>query len=230
MRARINLSGPLTDRDPRTALEIARTGLEQARRLGHRQGESMLIGNSSVGAIETGAWDWARTEVRTGLEEANSEEERTLLMQFLVHLLVEGGANADAELDETDAWFAERVADEPYLASAMAGNRAFRAIQAATSRRRRRRTSRPDDSTRSTPSPPSRRHRPRPGCTKPGVVADEASRRCARRVPHAAAALTLRPVDAVSAAVEGRLDTPGVGILGDVRRAFAGSGPSVARR
>ena len=50
-------------------------------------------------------------------------------MQFLVHLLVEGGANADAELDETDAWFAERVADEPYLASAMAGNRAFRAIQ-----------------------------------------------------------------------------------------------------
>ena len=32
IRARINISGPLTDRDPRTAFEIARTGLEQARR------------------------------------------------------------------------------------------------------------------------------------------------------------------------------------------------------
>ncbi len=86
------MGGPLTDRDPRAAFEVSRVGLEQVRRFGHRQGESMLIGNSSVGAIETGAWEWARTEVRTGLEEARSEEERIVLLGFLVQLLVEAGA------------------------------------------------------------------------------------------------------------------------------------------
>jgi len=129
IRARINMGGPLTDRDPRAAFEISRVGLQQVRRFGHRQGESMLIGNSSVGAIETGAWDWARTEVRAGLEEARSEEERIVLTGLLVQLLVEAGENADAELDEMNAWLAEHVRDEPYLESAIANNRAARAIQ-----------------------------------------------------------------------------------------------------
>jgi class 3 adenylate cyclase/tetratricopeptide (TPR) repeat protein len=129
IRARINMGGPLMDRDPRAAFEISRVGLEQVRRFGHRQGESMLIGNSSVGAIETGEWDWARAEVRAGLDEATSEEERILLLGFLAQLLVEGGESADAELDETDSWFAGRVRDEPYLESAIAANRANRALQ-----------------------------------------------------------------------------------------------------
>ncbi len=129
IRARINMGGPLTDRDPRAAFEISRVGLEQVRRFGHRQGESMLIGNSSVGAIETGEWDWALSEVRAGLEEATSEEERILLLGFVIQLLVEGGEKADVELDETDAWFAGHVGDEPYLESSIAINRANRAIQ-----------------------------------------------------------------------------------------------------
>ena len=129
IRARINTGGPLIDRDPRAAFEVSRVGLEQVRRFGHRQGESMLIGNSSAAAIATGEWEWARTEIRAGLEEARSEEERIVLLGFWIELRVEGGEDADAELDETDAWFAGRVADEPYLESAVANNRRARALQ-----------------------------------------------------------------------------------------------------
>jgi hypothetical protein len=129
IRARTNMGGPLTDRDPRASFEISRVGLEQARRFGHRQGVSMLIGNSSVGALETGEWAWARAEIGAGLEEAASEEERVTLLDFLSQLRVEGGEDASSELDETDTWLRAHVEDEPYLASNLALNRARRALQ-----------------------------------------------------------------------------------------------------
>jgi len=128
IRARINMGGPLTDRDPRAAFEISRGGLELARRFGHRQGVSMLIGNASTGAIETGEWGWARAEVRTGLEQAASQEERITLLQFLGVLLVEGGLPADAELDEGGRWLQAHVAEEPHLQSGVSSTRALRAV------------------------------------------------------------------------------------------------------
>lgn len=84
IRARTNMGGPLTDRDPRAAFEVLRVGLELARRFGDRQGVSMLVGNASIGALETGEWDWARSELGTALEEIASEEERILLLAFVV--------------------------------------------------------------------------------------------------------------------------------------------------
>jgi class 3 adenylate cyclase/tetratricopeptide (TPR) repeat protein len=127
IRARINLGGPLMDRDPRAAFDISRVGLEQVRRFGHRQGESMLIVNTSAGAVETGQWDWAREQIGAGLEAATGEEERALLLGLLVELRVQGGESADAELDEAGAWLAAHVADEPYLESSIATNDAARA-------------------------------------------------------------------------------------------------------
>ena len=127
IRARINMSGPLTDHDPRAAFEVSRAGLELARRFGNRMGVSMLIGNASIGAIETGEWDWARTEIRAGLDEATSPELRITLLSFLVILLVEGGLAADAELDEGDAWLLGHVAAEPYLQSSVSSFQAIRA-------------------------------------------------------------------------------------------------------
>ena len=130
VRARTNMGGPLVDRDPRAGFEVSRVGLEQARRFGNRQGVSMLVGNASVGARETGEWAWARTEVTAGLDEAASEEERIVLLAYLSELLVEAGEDATAELDEVDAWLAGHVADEPHLESSIASSRATRAIQA----------------------------------------------------------------------------------------------------
>jgi hypothetical protein len=131
IRARTNMGGPLTDRDPKAAFEVSRVGLELARRFGHRQGVSMLIGNASVGAIETGAWEWASAEIRAGLDKAASAEERVVLLMFLAQLLVEGGAPADSEIDEVERWLETRLEEEPYLASSVAGMRAARALARA---------------------------------------------------------------------------------------------------
>jgi tetratricopeptide (TPR) repeat protein len=129
IRARINMGGPLTDRDPRAAFETSRVGLEQARRFGHQQGVSMLVVNASVGAIESGAWDFARAELRAGLDGAASEEERIVLLGIDIEVRVQSGMDAAAELDEAGAWLAAHVAAEPYLESAIAVNDAIRALQ-----------------------------------------------------------------------------------------------------
>ena len=129
IRARTNMGGPLTDRDPRAAFEVSRIGLEQAKRYGHRQGVSMLIGNSSVGAIETGAWGWARSELTAGLEQTGSEEERVTLLTFLSQVLVESGEDATSELDQVETWLVRHAPDEPHLESAVATTHAARAVQ-----------------------------------------------------------------------------------------------------
>src|SRR5487761_2752259 len=117
IRARTNMGGPLTDREPRLAYEVSRVGLELVRRFGHRLGVSLLIGNASTGAIETGEWDWALAELQRGLEQASTGEERITVLQFLAWLLVEKGEPADAEIDEIEGWAPPRVADEPYVRS-----------------------------------------------------------------------------------------------------------------
>ena len=71
-----------------------------------------------------------------GLDEAASEEERIVLLGFLVQLLVEGGANADAEIDEVERWLTAHVAEEPYLESAVSGIRCRSGPAARRPRRR----------------------------------------------------------------------------------------------
>ena len=129
IRARTNLGGPLTDRDPRAAFDVSRVGLELARRFGHRLGVSMLIVNASSGAVESGEWDFARTEIAAGLDQAVSDEERITLLLFLAPLLIEGGATADVEVDEVERWLTAHVEEEPYLASSVSGVRSARALQ-----------------------------------------------------------------------------------------------------
>ena len=129
IRARTNLGGPLTDRDPRAAFEVSRVGLELARRFGHRLGVSMLIVNASTGAIETGEWDWARAEIRAGLEQAVSDAERITLLSFLAPILIEGGEDADAEVEEVEHWLTAHVEEQSFLASSASGMRSARALQ-----------------------------------------------------------------------------------------------------
>ncbi len=130
IRARTNLGGPLTDSDPRAALDVSRVGLELARRFGHRMGVSLLVVNASTGAFESGEWDFARAELRTALDEASSDEERVTLLQFLVQVLVEGGANADAEIDEVEQWLAAHLDEQAFLSSTASAMRSARALQA----------------------------------------------------------------------------------------------------
>ena len=94
IRARMNLGGPLTDRDPRAAYDVSRGGLEVARRVGRALALSMLTGNASVGAKEIGEWAWALEQIHAGFEAATSVEQRMTLLGFEVEFLVEQGVPA----------------------------------------------------------------------------------------------------------------------------------------
>jgi hypothetical protein len=89
----------------------------------------MLVVNASIGAIECGEWEFARAELRAGLDGAASEEERIVLLGIDIEMWVQSGVDAAAELDEAGAWLSAHVADEPYLESAIAVNDALRALQ-----------------------------------------------------------------------------------------------------
>jgi hypothetical protein len=56
LRGRINLAAN-PGMEPRQGFEIARAGIEIARRIGHRRAEFGLLGNYSFTALTTGAWD-----------------------------------------------------------------------------------------------------------------------------------------------------------------------------
>ncbi len=127
-RARTNLGGPLCDRDPRAAFEVSRVGLELARRAGNGLWISMLVGNASVAAAEIGEWAWAVAEIDAALEHATGDEERTTLLGFKCEYLVNQGLDAEAELDEVQAWFVARLADEPALQSGLEFGEALRAL------------------------------------------------------------------------------------------------------
>ena len=130
IRARMNLGGPLTDRDPRAAYDVSRGGLEVARRVGRALAFSMLTGNASVGAKEVGEWAWALEQIHAGFEAATSVEQRMTLLGFEVEFLVEQGKPATSELAESEAWILARVTDEPYLEGNLHSLRAYRAMQA----------------------------------------------------------------------------------------------------
>ncbi len=129
LRARTNLGGPLTDRDPRAAFEISRVGLENARRFGHRMGISFLAANTSAAAFECGEWDVARAEIRARLDDATSDEERIMMIPFLAPLIVESGANADAEFEAVARWLAAHEDDGSYVRLTMIPAEAARAMQ-----------------------------------------------------------------------------------------------------
>ena len=139
IRARTNMGGPLTDRDPRAAFEVSRVGLEQARRFGHRQGVSMLIGNASVGAIETGRLglgpgrDRARASRRPPARRSGSSSWASSPSCGSR----EARTRARSSTRPTPGSPAH-VADEPYLESSIAMNGAARAACSAATWRRRR--------------------------------------------------------------------------------------------
>ncbi|MBI3750663.1 MAG: AAA family ATPase [Chloroflexi bacterium] len=62
LRAQTNLSDALISRDPRSALETARAGLEVVRHLGRLDFLSTLTLNGAYPAFRTGDWDWAVAE------------------------------------------------------------------------------------------------------------------------------------------------------------------------
>jgi class 3 adenylate cyclase/tetratricopeptide (TPR) repeat protein len=126
LRARTNLGGPLSDRDVQAQLAVSRSGLELARRLGHRQSATLLLGNSAAAAHETGEWGWAVGELRAAME-AEEAEQRVVILMFLIEFLADRGEQLDEAADEVEAWIQAHLAEEPHLESSELNIRAQRA-------------------------------------------------------------------------------------------------------
>ena len=69
-RARMNASNWYLEEDPRRGLDIAATGVELARSVGHGDWAAALAGNASMAALVTGEWDRV-TRYRDDLDSAH---------------------------------------------------------------------------------------------------------------------------------------------------------------
>jgi class 3 adenylate cyclase/tetratricopeptide (TPR) repeat protein len=76
LRAQTNLSDAQISRDPRAALETARTALESVRRLGRLDYLATLTLNGTYPAFRTGDWDWAVAEAASLEASALNEVDR----------------------------------------------------------------------------------------------------------------------------------------------------------
>ncbi|MEP6808479.1 MAG: AAA family ATPase, partial [Chloroflexota bacterium] len=69
LRGRVNLSYVTSAEDPLLAYNVAREGLELARRLGNRGTGSYLLNNASEMAMRVGEWDWGLAQSAEALAE-----------------------------------------------------------------------------------------------------------------------------------------------------------------
>jgi tetratricopeptide (TPR) repeat protein len=89
-RALLNVSGPLSERDPQAMLVASRRALELGRQIGDRQGVSMAANNLAESARFTGDWDEAIAELRREAE-ASSGDELHWIRLALVAMLANRG-------------------------------------------------------------------------------------------------------------------------------------------
>ncbi|HET9851974.1 MAG TPA: hypothetical protein VFP56_05650, partial [Candidatus Limnocylindrales bacterium] len=68
--------------DPRATVEVGRRVIEQARRIGHRNRETINLGNTAEDIRRIGEWDWGMAE----LDRAIRDEDRNVTDLFLEHV------------------------------------------------------------------------------------------------------------------------------------------------
>jgi class 3 adenylate cyclase/tetratricopeptide (TPR) repeat protein len=81
LRASLNRSSIEVSRDPRAALEIVRTTLPLARRLGRRSFAAIALANGVEAAVRTGDWSWALAELEAVLADDHEASDRVALLQ-----------------------------------------------------------------------------------------------------------------------------------------------------
>ncbi len=93
-RARLNISQFGIVDQPAQSLAVARVGMERAQKLGLRQWETLLAGNSVMAALHTGDWDWAIktcTEVMRDSTLASENSELDAYPSIMLGLRGDGG-------------------------------------------------------------------------------------------------------------------------------------------
>jgi len=100
LRARVNLGALLAPGDPRAALEIARAGLAESRRLGQRRQALVLLTNAAEVAVWTGDWDLTLPEFQELLADDLDREDRIIVIGRLVQIGSWRGDPVDELVDE----------------------------------------------------------------------------------------------------------------------------------
>ena len=96
IRAYVNESAIVTGMDPRQAFELARRGLEEARRLGQRHMGLALFLNSTQAAERTGAWAWAVEAAAIESPDLEGGERSNVLLEVVRLMALRGEPTDDA--------------------------------------------------------------------------------------------------------------------------------------
>jgi tetratricopeptide (TPR) repeat protein len=100
VRAWANWASAEHSRDPHGAVRIAREGLAEARRLGHRGGVFILLSNAVFGSFRVGEWQWAIDELDAALSEGFESSDRAELLDGSVMLHAFRGDPVDDDVAE----------------------------------------------------------------------------------------------------------------------------------
>jgi tetratricopeptide (TPR) repeat protein len=99
VRAQINLTSVLSTADPRAALDMARSGLTLARRLGQRHAAVVCAGNGAESAFRVGEWDWAVAELASISIDDLEEVDQAVLAQAAMYFRACRGQGLDDLLE-----------------------------------------------------------------------------------------------------------------------------------
>ena len=104
LRGRVNIGVTLNDSDPRSSLEMSRSALEMARRLGRRSHARTLLGNAATAAMDVGEWDWVVDEIQAAREDDTEEFGRNYLTWIQLTVRAWRGEDVTADLAELVRW------------------------------------------------------------------------------------------------------------------------------
>jgi class 3 adenylate cyclase/tetratricopeptide (TPR) repeat protein len=126
LRARLNGGNYQSAGDPRAALETARLGLAEARRLGQRRMALVFLSNAAEAGVLTGDWDWALPELEELLAGDLEREDRIQVLGPVLRIRSWRGERVDELFDEIERLACETSDPQTqYIAAAARAERAF---------------------------------------------------------------------------------------------------------
>jgi len=104
IRGRLNVGVILNDSDPRAALDLTRTALDSARRIGRRSFARTLLGNAASAAMDLGEWDWVVAELRAARDDEVEDYGRNYMTWALIYTSAFRGEDVSDHIADMTTW------------------------------------------------------------------------------------------------------------------------------